>query len=81
MPLLLVDHDCFRKFTQDLEPRLCPVGRSKLSQSLIHTEKKLVEKSVIERLAEVKAVVISYDLWMRIKTEEMFSLRAHYCIC
>ena len=40
----------------------------------------MVEKSVIERLAEVKAVVISYDLWMSRKTEEIFSLTAHYYI-
>ena len=39
-----------------------------------------MEKSIIERLAEVKAVVISYDLWMSCKTEEIFSLTAHYCI-
>ena len=38
-----------------------------------------MEKSVIERLAKVKAVVISYDLWMSRKTEEIFSLTAHYC--
>ena len=78
--LFLVDHDCFRNLTQDLDPRLRPVGRSKLSRSLIPTKKKLAEKSVIERLAEVKAVVISYDLWMSRKTEEIFSLMAHYCI-
>ena len=77
--LSLVDHDCFRKLTQDLDPRLRPVGRSKLSRSLIPTKKKLVEKSVIERLAEVKAVLISYDLWMIRKTEENLSLTAHYC--
>ena len=65
---------------QDLDPRLCPVGRSKLSQSLIPTKKKLVEESVIERLAEIKAVVISYNLWISRKTEEIFSLTAHYCI-
>ena len=77
--LSLVDHDCFRKLTQDIDPRLCPFGRSKLSQNLIPTKNKLAEKSVIERLAEVKAVVISYDLWMSRKTEEFFSLKAHYC--
>ena len=38
-----------------------------------------MEKSVIERLTEVKAVVISYDLWMSRKTEENLSLTAHYC--
>ena len=75
--LSLVDHDCFRKLKQDLEPCLRPVGRSKLSRSLIPTKKKLMEKSVIENLAEVKAVVISYDLWMSRKTEEIFSLTAH----
>ena len=77
--LSLIDYDCFRKLTQDLEPRLCPVGRSKLPRSLTPTKKQLVEKSVIERLAEVKAVVISYDLWTSRKTEEIFSLTMHYC--
>ena len=77
--LSLVDHDCFRKLKQYLDPRLCPVGQSKLSRSLITTKNKLVEKSVIERLAEVKAVVISYDLWMSRKTEEILSLTVHYC--
>ena len=56
---LLVDHDCFHKLAQDLEPRLRPVGRSKLSRSLIPTKQKFLEKSVIERLEEVKAVLIS----------------------
>ena len=37
-----------------------------------------MEKSVIKRLAELKAVVISYNLWMSHKTEEIFSLMAHY---
>ena len=40
---------------------------------------QLVEKSVIDRLAEVKAAEISYDLCMSRKTEEHFSLTAHYC--
>ena len=80
MLLSLVEHDCFRKLTQDLDPRLFPVGRSKLLRSLISTKKKLVKKSVIERLAEVKVVVISCNLWMSCKTEEIFSLKAHYCI-
>ena len=77
--LLLVDHDFFCKLTQDLDSRLYPVGQSKLSHSLIPTKKQLVEKSVIDRLAEVKAAVISYDLWMSRKREEIFSLTAHYC--
>ena len=76
--LLLVDNYFFRKLTQDLDPRLCPFGQSKLSPSLIPTKKKLAEKSVIKRLAEVKAVVISYGLWTSHKTGEIFSLTAHY---
>ena len=77
--LSLVEHDCFRKLTQDLDPRLRPVGRSKLLWSLVPTKKKLAEKYVIERLAEVKAAEISYDLCMSCMTEENFSLTAHYC--
>ena len=37
-----------------------------------------MDKSVIKRLAEVQDVVLSYDLWMSHKTEEIFSLTAHY---
>ena len=57
--LPLVDHDCFRKLTQHLGPRLHPSGRSKMSRSIIPTENQLVDKYVIERLEKVKAVVIS----------------------
>ena len=35
--LLLVDHECVCNLTQDIDARLRPVGRSKLSQSLIPT--------------------------------------------
>ena len=77
--LPLVEHECFRKMIQDIGPRLHPVGRSKLSRSLIPTEKQLVERSVIERLTKVKALVIIYDLWMSHKTGGVFSLTAHYC--
>ena len=77
--LSLVDHDCFRKLTQDLDPCLRPVGRSKLLWSLIPTDNQLVEKYVIKILAEVKAVVINYNLWRSRKTEEILSLTAHYC--
>ena len=78
--LSLVYHDFLRKLTQDIDPQLFPVGISKLSRSLIPTKNQLVEKSVIERLAEVKVVVIVYYLWMSRKKEEIFSLAAHYCI-
>ena len=50
-----------------------------MSRSLIPTEKQLVGKSVVERLAKVKAVVIRYSLWTSRKTEEIFSLTAHCC--
>ena len=69
--LLLVDHDFFCKMTQDLDPRLQPVGISKLLQSLTHTANNLLERSVIERLAKVKAVVTRYDLWMSQNMEEI----------
>ena len=38
------------------------------------------EKSIIERLENVKAVSISYFLRMSHKTEETFSFTAHYYI-
>ena len=77
--LVLANHDCVSNLTQDLDPRLHPVGQSKISQSLIPTENKLVDKCVIERLVKVKAVVISYNLWTSRKTEEIFPLMLHYC--
>ena len=49
-PLLLVDHKCFRKLKQDIDPRLLPVGSSKLLWGLIPTENQSVERYVIDRL-------------------------------
>ena len=37
-----------------------------------------MERSVIDRLEKLKAVVISYNLWVSRKTEEIFSLTARY---
>ena len=48
-------------------------------RSLAPTEKQLVERYVNYRLEKLKAVVISYNLWMSRKMEERFSLAAHYC--
>ena len=38
-----------------------------------------MERSVIDRLEKVKAVVISYNVWVCCKSEENFLLTAHYC--
>ena len=64
MSLSLVDHECFCKMTQDLEPQILPVGLSKMSYSLLPIETKMVERSVVEKLAKIKAIVISYKIWM-----------------
>ena len=37
-----------------------------------------MERSVVERLAKIKAIVISYELWMSYKKEEICSLMANY---
>ena len=60
-------------------PQLHPVWRSKLTWSIIPTEKQSVERSVIDRLGKVKPVVISYDFWMSCKAEVNILLTAHYC--
>ena len=45
-----------------------------------HTHRKSVGgRSAIDNMAKVKAIVISYNLWMSRKTEEIFLLTAHYC--
>ena len=38
-----------------------------------------MERSLIERLVKVKVKLISYDLWMSRKMEEIFYLTVHYC--
>ena len=58
-----MDHDCFPKLTQDINPRLQPVGRSKMSRSIITTGNQLVERSVIERLEKLKVVADYYSLY------------------
>ena len=77
--LSLVDHECFRKMTQDLDPRLLPVVSSKLSWSIIPSENQSMERYVIGRLTQTQAILIIYDLCMSRKTEENFSLTAYYC--
>ena len=77
--LSLVDHYCLSKLNQNLNPWLHPIRWSKLLWSLIPTEKKSAERSIIERLEKVKAIVISYELLMSCKMEEIFLLMAHYC--
>ena len=77
--LTLVEHDCFRKTTQYIDPRLHHVARSKLPRSLIPIENQLVERSIIDMLEKVKSILLSYDNWMSLKTEEISSLTAHYC--
>ena len=73
--LLLVNHEFFRKLTQDLDPWLRSVGGSKLLRSLIPAENKSLGRSMIESLAQANAILISYNLWMSRKTEEFSSLR------
>ena len=77
--LLLVDHEFLPKLTQDLNQRIFPVRRSKLSRSLITTENQSVERSVIERLPKVKDIVTIYDICMSHNTDKFFSLMTHYC--
>ena len=75
--VLLVDHECFHKLMQDSNPRLSPVGRSKMSHSLIPKESQLAERSVIGSMFQAKDKVIIYELWMSHKTRENFSLTEH----
>ena len=69
----------FCKVTQDIDPHFYPVWRSKMPCSLIPAEAQKVKRYVIERLAQSKAILISYELWMSCKKGYIFSLTAHYC--
>ena len=77
--LLLVDHECFRKLTHDINQRLHPGGSSKLLQSIIPTENQSLQRYVIDNLEKGKDVVISYNLWISRKMEKHFPLVEHYC--
>ena len=75
--LSLVENECLRNLTQDINARLCPVGCKKMSRSRTTTENKSVERSMIECLDKVKAKVIRYNLWMSCKTEGSFLVTSH----
>ena len=55
--LSLVYHDRFHNLTKDIKPRLHPFEISKISRSIVSTEKQLVERSGIESLEKLKTVV------------------------
>ena len=73
-PLSLVD---FRVLL--LDPCMVPVSRSSLSRKLIPLKYEAVKSDVINDLNNFTYVVLSFDLWISVKNEEIFSISAQHC--
>ena len=77
-PLALVDCREFRKLISSLDPRIVPVSRSRLSIKLIPLNYDAVESDVIKVLNNSPYAVLSFDMWISVKNEDIFSISAHH---
>jgi len=77
-PLSLVEEPSFRKIIADIDPRLNPISRSRLSRTLIPKIYQEIETDVKAQVDAIAASCLSYDLWMTRKNEEIFSLVSHH---
>ena len=71
-PLSLVGFHEFRELISSLDPRIVPVSRSRLSRKLIPLKYESIEYYVMKVLNNCPYVVLSLDLWMPVKNEEIF---------
>ncbi len=77
-PLSLVENPSFRRLITSIEPRLNHISRTKLTRKIIPNTISKIKNNIRDRLSNVKSLSLSYDLWMTRKTEEIFSLNAHF---
>ena len=73
-PLCLCENPAFLNMVHDLDCRIKPVSRSRLTRTLLPSMKERALNKVKENLQDAVSVSIQYDLWMTRKTEEIFSL-------
>ena len=78
-PLSLVDCREFRKLISSLDPCIVAVSRSHLSKKLIPLKYEAVLSDVMKVLKNFPYVVLSFDMWMSVKNEKVFSFSAHHC--
>lgn len=79
-PLSLVEEPAFMKLIADIDPRMNPISRSRLSRTLIPAMNLEVALDVKDQMNAVTASCLSYDLWMTRKNEEIFSLVSHHTL-
>ena len=71
-PLSLVDCREFKKLISSLDPRIFLVSQSRLSRNFITLEYEAVKSDVMKVLNNCPYVVLSFDLWVSVKNEEIF---------
>ena len=77
-PLSLVDCREFRKLISSLDPRIVTFSRSRLSRKFIPLKYEDVEYDVMKELNNGPYVILSFDLWISVKNEDIFSISAHH---
>ena len=78
-PLSLLQGDAFRIIVYELEPSIKQVSWSLLQRKLIPDKAESLELQVKDRIDKFEEIVLTYDLWMSQKNEEIFSMTAHHC--
>ena len=71
--------DYFQTLLSYLDPSIKKVSCSFVKRKLIPYQAELLELRVKDHLKSFGAVVLTYDLWMSQKNEEIFSMTSHRC--
>ena len=71
-PLSLVDYREFRKLISLLDPCIVPVSRPRISRNVILFKYDAIGSNAMKGLNNCLYVVLSFDLWMSVKNEDIF---------
>ena len=75
-----MDYHEFRKLISPLDPLIVSVLRSHLSKNLIPLKYEAIKSDAMKNLGNFPYVVLSFDLWMSVKSEDVFSISSHHCM-
>ena len=77
VPLSLFHGDPFRALLSDLYTSINQVSRALVLRKLIPDKSESLELQVKDHLNKCGSLVLTYNLWMSRKNEEIFSMNTH----
>ena len=78
-PLYLVQTYYFQILVTNLDPSIRKLIQTLAKRKLIPEKSELLEIQVKYQINKCRAVLLTYNLWISQKNEEMFLITAHHC--